>query len=180
MDRVEAREQFRALEELITVYGQERRFIAADICRIRKAWLAPLYVWAGQYRRVNLGKGDFAFAAANQIPALMAEFERGPLRKYTPCRFPSLDQVIEAIAVVHAELMLIHPFRDGNGRVGRLLATLMGLQAGLPSLDFGSIRGRTRHEYFAAVQAGLDRDYGPMQQVFSAVIRRTLRTVAGQ
>lgn len=41
-----------------------------------------------------------------------------------------------ALAETHAELMLIHPFRDGNGRLGRLLATLMALQAGLPVLDF--------------------------------------------
>ena len=30
--------------------------------------------------------------------------------------------VAEALAVVHAELILIHPFREGNGRVARLLA----------------------------------------------------------
>lgn len=29
----------------------------------------------------------------------------------------------------------------GNGRVARILATLMGLQAGLPALDFSGIRG---------------------------------------
>jgi fido (protein-threonine AMPylation protein) len=32
-----------------------------------------------------------------------------------------------ALAVVHAEFILIHPFREGNGRCGRLLAILMGL-----------------------------------------------------
>lgn len=49
------------------------------------------------------------------------------------------------MAVVHAELMLIHPFRDGNGRCGRR-ATLMGLQAGLPILDFGGTRDEKRKE----------------------------------
>ena len=43
-------------------------------------------------------------------------------------------------AAVHAEPILIHPFREGNGRCARLLATLMGLQAGLPALDFGGGR----------------------------------------
>jgi len=43
------------------------------------------------------------------------------------------------MAVVHVELVLIHPFRDGNGRVARILSILMGLQAGLPALDFGDI-----------------------------------------
>jgi cell filamentation protein len=79
---------------------------------------------------------------------------------------------------VHTELILIHPFRDGNGRCARLLAMLMGLQAGLPALDFGGIRGAKKREYFAAVQAGLSRDYDPMTKVFSEVIARTLKSVA--
>jgi cell filamentation protein len=179
MDRIEAREQLRALEELASLYDQHHRFTAADICRIHKIWLGPIYAWAGQYRQVQLARDNFAFASAAQIPRLMGEFEQGPLRSYTPCNFKSLDEIARAIAIVHTELVLIHPFREGNGRVGRLLAVLMGLQAGLPPLYFGDIRGQKRQEYFAAVRAGVGRDYEPMQRVFSAVIRRTLRISAG-
>jgi cell filamentation protein len=175
MDQVEAQEQLRTLEELVRIYDQTHRFTAADVRRIDKIWLGPIYAWAGQYRRVNLSKGDFPFAAANQIPRLMMEFEKGPLRENTPCWSTGISEIARAIAVVHAELLLIHPFREGNGRVARLLAILMALQAGLPPLDFGNIKGRKRQEYFRAVQAGLDRDYKPMEKVFSAVIRRTKR-----
>lgn len=176
MDRLEAEEQLRALKELITVYGKSRRFTAADICTIHKTWLGTVYEWAGNYRNVNISKGGFLFSAANQVPHLMTEFERGPLRKYTPCGFASIDEVATAIAVVHVELVLIHPFREGNGRVARMVAVLMALQAGLPLLDFSGIRGIKRTEYFLAVQAGMDRDYEPMKKVFNDVFRRTLRT----
>lgn len=175
MDQVEAQEQLRTLEELVRIYDQTHRFTVADVRRIHKMWLEPIYAWAGKYRQVNLSKGDFTFAAANQIPRLMMEFEKGPLREYTPCRFTGMSEIARAIAVVHTEFLLIHPFREGNGRVARLLAVLMALQAGLPPLDFGNIKGRKRQEYFRAVQAGLDRDYKPMEKVFSAVIRRTRR-----
>jgi cell filamentation protein len=80
-----------------------------------------------------------------------------------------------AIATVHAELVLIHTFREGNGRCARLLATLMGFQGGLPALDFGGIRGKVRQRYIAAVHAGLDRNYVPMTEIFLAVLRRTAR-----
>ena len=33
-----------------------------------------------------------------------------------------------AVAIEHAELLLIHPFRDGNGRVARWLADVMAVQ----------------------------------------------------
>lgn len=47
--------------------------------------------------------------------------------------------------------MLIHPFREGNGRKARILAMLMGLQAGLPALCFDKLSGRNREQYFPAV-----------------------------
>lgn len=179
MDRAEAREQLRALEELASLYDQHHRFTAVDICRTHKIWLGSIYAWAGQYRQVQLARDNCAFASAAQIPRLMEEFEQGPLRSYTPCNFKSLDETAKVIAIVHTELVLIHPFREGNGRVGRLLAVLMGLQAGLPPLYFGDIRGQKRQEYFAAVRAGVSRDYEPMQRVFNAVIRRTQRISSG-
>lgn len=98
--------------------------------------------------------------------------------RLTPCQFDNERQQAAAIATVHAELVLVHPFREGNGRCARLLATLMGLQAGLPPLDFGGIRGRARQRYIAAVHAALDRNYVPMTEVFRAVIARTLRAQA--
>lgn len=124
---------------------------------------------------MNISKGSFTFAMASQIGKLLQQFEDGPLKKFTPCRFSDKDTLVHALAVVHTELVLIHPFREGNGRVARMLAVLMGLQAGLPPLDFTGIRGKKKLEYFTAVQAGMDYNYQPMEQVFRAVIARTLR-----
>lgn len=120
-------------------------------------------------------KNEFPFAAAAQIQKLMADFEVGPLRRYTPCRPTSIDRLAAALAEVHVELVLIHPFREGNGRAARILAVLMGLQAGLPALLFDKLSGRKRRQYFAAVQARLDRNYDPMTTLFTAVIERTLQ-----
>ena len=72
-------------------------------------------------------------------------------------------------------LVLIHPFRDGNGRVARMLSVLMGSQAGLPPLNFSSIRGKEQQKYFAAVRAGIKRDYEPMEKIFKTVVEETKR-----
>lgn len=175
MDIIEAREQLRALEELSRTYDIDHRFTAADICGIHKIWLGGIYEWAGRYRQVNVSKGNFHFAAAAQIPKLMDAFENGPLRESTPCGVHTLEEITMALAVVHTELVLIHPFREGNGRVARLLSILMGLQAGLPPLDFSGILSRRKKDYIAAVQAGMGHDYKPMGKIFKSVIRRTLR-----
>jgi len=81
---------------------------------------------------------------------------------------------VSALARVHVELVLIHPFREGNGRIARVLSTLMALQAGLPLLDFSLIAGRRKKDYFAAIQAGLDRNYEPMEGILAEIIGRSL------
>jgi cell filamentation protein len=175
IDQVEAREQLRALDELVAIYDQGHRFTAKDICEIHRIWLGDIYAWAGKYRLVNLTKGAFPFAVARHIPKLMKDLENGPLHEYTPCNYNLHEKIAEALAVVHTELLLIHPFRDGNGRTARILAILMGLQADLPPLNFGGIKGKKRKNYFAAIQAGLDHNYGPMQEIFTGVIYKTLQ-----
>lgn len=178
MARRESEALLAATNRIIDETRVDQRFTAADICRMHRFWLGEIYAWAGEYRQVNMEKDGFMFAAANQVPRLMDEFERGPLREFTPCRFDDLAAQAHALGVVHAELILIHPVREGNGRCARLLATLMGLQAGLPALDFGGIRGAEKRRYIAAIQAAMGRDYTPIARIFSAVIARTLRSQA--
>jgi cell filamentation protein len=175
MDRAEAETQVAALEKLIRMYDRDHRFKSSDVCAIHEVWLGDIYEWAGKYRNVNVSRDDFHFAAAVQVPGLMSELQKGVLKRFTPCRYDAEEDVITALAEVHTELVLIHPFRDGNGRAARLLAILMALQAGLPILDFTGIRGRKRKEYFSAVRVGMDRDYAPMEKIFRSVVRRTLR-----
>lgn len=174
MERVESAELVLATRMAIDETRADQRFTADHIASLHRMWLEKIYPWAGQYRNVNLSKGGFPFAAASQIPRLMRELEGGLLRRFTPCRFGSRDEISNALAVVHAELVLIHPFRDGNGRCTRLVATLMALQAGLPPLDFSAVQGRERTRYFDAVHAAIAGDLAPMIAVFDRIVTRTL------
>ena len=174
MDDAEARALERATTELVGKYTQRHRFTASDLRKMHKLWLGEIYTWAGTYRRVNLSKGDFTFAAASRVPELMSGFERDVLKRNTPCNFKDRADVVRALAETHVELVLIHPFRDGNGRVARVLSTLMALQAGLPLLDFGLLAGEKKEAYFAAVQAGLDKNYRQMGTLFAEIIERSL------
>ncbi|RJO61336.1 cell filamentation protein Fic [candidate division WS5 bacterium] len=168
------------LDKLLTMYDAGHRFTASDIKAMHKTWLGDIYGWAGEYRQVNVSKGDFNFASARQIPLLMSEFEKGTLRKHTPCKFKTPEKVVQALAEVHVELVLIHPFREGNGRVARLLSTVMASQAGLPIIDFSEISGRRQKEYFAAINSGLRRDYELMEKHFRIIIDKAKKTKSGE
>lgn len=164
-----------AQEAALERYGPDHRFSVKDVCELHRLWLGPIYPWAGEYRTINIGKGGFQFAHAPLIPRLMTELEWGPLRRHTPCAQMSEDAVADALAEVHAELILVHPFRDGNGRLARLLALLMALQANLPPLDFSPIAGRSRRAYIAAIHAAMGADYAPLKRLFVRIIERSQR-----
>lgn len=178
MNEAESQALLIAQDAALDRYGPDHRFSAADVCDLHRLWLGPIYEWAGQYRNVNIGKGGFQFAHAPLIAGLMSELERGALARHTPCR-PGQDEAIAAaLAEVHAELILIHPFREGNGRLARLLALLMALQAGLPPLDFSPLTGRGRPTYIAGIHAALGREYRPLAAMFGRVIARSQRRAA--
>jgi cell filamentation protein len=174
MDEAEARALEQAMDVLVRAYGETHRFTATDLCDCHRIWLGGIYEWVGHYRRVNVSKDGFPFAAAAQVPTLMGQFERDVLRRYTPCTFADRAAVIRALAETHVEFVLIHPFRDGNGRLARVLSTLMALQAGLPLLDFSLMAGTGKTTYIAAIQAGLDKRYVPMESLFGEVIEQSL------
>ncbi|MBI5314733.1 MAG: Fic family protein [Nitrospirae bacterium] len=173
MDNAEARALEHAMDVLVRAYDETHRFMATDLCDCHRTWLGSIYEWAGCYRRVNVSKDGFPFAAAAQVPTLMDQFERDVLRRYTPCTFADRAAVIRALAETHVELVLIHPFRDGNGRLARVLSTLMALQAGLPLLVFSLMAGTGKTAYIAAIQAGLDKHYAPMEKLFGEIIEQS-------
>lgn len=67
--------------------------------------------------------------------------------------------VIVRIALLHYQFEATHPFRDGNGRIGRLLITLRLIEAGLlpePLMYLSEYFNRTRDTYYDRLQ-GVDR-----------------------
>jgi Fic family protein len=99
-----------------------------------------------------------------EVPALMGEvaewLEHGDLEAH----------VVVRAAMAHLHLVSVHPFNDGNGRVSRILQSLVLARGGLLTPEFLSIEeylGENTEDYYAtleAIQAGgyqPERDAGP-------------------
>ncbi len=134
MVEAEAREQKRVEKYFLFIFDL---FKTADIfsgCTI--------YGLAGFINgQGSIGRSIFLmslpFCSAGRIPIIVKGFEKGHLSRLTPCLFSTQPEVVRALAVVHTEMVLIHP-SGKDGRMARMLAIVMAVQAGLPPLDFGS------------------------------------------
>lgn len=162
MDDLELSLLTQLYEDVLISNLPDRQLVVADLKNWHRRWLGNVYEWAGQERAVNMSKGSFMFAAAPQIPRLLAEFERSCLARWTPCHDLDTGTLVEAIAVTHVELILIHPFREGNGRLSRMLADVMAVQSGREPLDYSTWEAH-KADYISAIQHGLQTNYEPMK-----------------
>lgn len=67
------------------------------------------------------------------------------------------QSLVTCMAIAHAHFEAVHPFRDGNGRVGRLLLPLMMAADGYAPLYLSPFIERRRSGYFASLRAAQQR-----------------------
>ena len=110
----------------------------------------------GMFRRGPVVVGAHIPPAAEHLAAFMGVFDTA----YQHHRAPT-PETIARIAAAHQRFMWIHPFLDGNGRVGRLMTDAMFANAGLAADGLWRIsRGfaRRNSDYKARLaEADLDR-----------------------
>jgi cell filamentation protein len=144
--------------------SRSTKFNIKYINRIHKLALSHLYSFAGKYRTVNMSKGGFLFPAAQFISKNMKTFDAEILSKM-PDEYTNLDLLVRDIAMVHGELLFIHPYREGNGRTARVLANLMARKQGYKGLNFDKIDEIVFLKYVLAVQAVASREYLAMERI---------------
>lgn len=73
----------------------------------------------------------------------------------------------EEAALFHYKFEAIHPFNDGNGRVGRSILNYMLEKTGFPRII---ISDKIREQYLSALQYGNKNDYRNMLKVFLGLL----------
>jgi fido (protein-threonine AMPylation protein) len=81
------------------------------------------------------------------------------------------EHVLTHLARVHAEFECIHPFRDGNGRVGRLVLNLLLVRNGYPP---AVIRKRDRPRYIRSLRSADKGDASPLTEIIARAVKESL------
>ena len=134
-------------EELIR--GLHYMMLSYDVTKNPGRWRpGPIFV-----RRDPSGERMYEGPDAEAVPALMRE-----LIEAVAVPPPSGHVVVRA-AMAHLNLVMIHPFSGGNGRMGRALQTLVLARDGILSPPFSSIE-----EYLGA-KSNTDTYYDVLRTV---------------
>jgi fido (protein-threonine AMPylation protein) len=99
----------------------------------------------------------------SDVPALVDDWlaaANAALDAHTPPMF--------RLAELHASFERIHPFRDGNGRTGRLVLNLLLVRHGYPPVV---IYKRDRARYLAALARSDHGDTGPLTEMLARSVR---------
>lgn len=95
------------------------------------------------------GQNVYEGPPAEDVPGLVAELMAGVAAGHTS------DPLVQA-AMAHLNLVMIHPFRDGNGRMARALQTLVLSRGGIGEPAFSSIEewlGSNTEDYYRVLAA---------------------------
>lgn len=122
---------------------------------------------AGVFRRI-----DDVWIAGCEIRPTPAILIVSELSKLIDDYYAQLEKNVhpfEAAVMFHYEFELIHPFTDGNGRVGREIFNYMLRKCGYPRLLF---LGEERTNYIKSLKLGNDDKYAEMIKVFADLITK--------
>lgn len=119
--------------------------LAPGELRASQNWIGP----AG----CNLNEATFVPPPPGQVPQALSDLERF---------LHGIDDlpVLVKVALAHAQFETIHPFPDGNGRIGRLLITFLLCNSGVlhkPVLYLSYFFKQHRQAYYDKLQAIRDQ-----------------------
>jgi Fic family protein len=87
----------------------------------------------GEYKIEQNWIGGRTIETARFVPPPPAETQQGmdAIEVYLNRENPVMPTPLMDLALVHYQLETLHPFADGNGRVGRMLISIMAVKSGL-------------------------------------------------
>ncbi len=126
----------------------------------------------GQWRRSNvfIAGSSHRPPSWNKVVSSMSDWEKA-------VQDASTEDVFTQLARTHQRFEEIHPFEDGNGRIGRLLMNLSLMQRDWPPLH---VTPDDRRSYLDALAAGNRGDPAPLVMFLQSAMTRSLLDLLDQ
>lgn len=143
----------------------EGNFDLKHFKEIHKYIFQDIYDWAGEFRTVDIAKGNM-FCKVQFIHIQAEEiFKKINLQSLESINY---DEFISKIAYYFSEINALHPFREGNGRTQREFIRELALKCGY-KIDFSKI---SKEQMLEASKDSFLCKYDKMELLFKTCLSR--------
>lgn len=136
------------------------------IKKIHRSLFENVYDWAGEYRTVNIVKGNTMFANALYISTALEDLTTKLNREIT-AKSITANNISEKLAYYYGELNMIHPFREGNGRTQKIFIEKVSQRLGY-SLELNKLDSKKLLE--ATIESVNGTGY-PLVKMFNQALK---------
>jgi len=158
------------LAEMLLFEMNTELIISVDtILSLHRRVFEGLYDWAGKWRTIQVNVGNLELPLPFQVPNLMYQFLDNLNFKISIAK--SLEDHIDCLAYTHYEFVKIHPFNNGNGRLGRILMNIVALKFGYSPLKLYSRDGDSRNEYIRALREADNGSFSNLRNLINKELR---------
>lgn len=91
-----------------------------------------------------------------------------------------LEELIHFLAWIHHRFLWIHPFKDYNGRIGRLLINAVLLNLNLPPIELKVETKAGRKKYIHALKNADEGNYSSLEAIIRKAIEETTADLTSQ
>lgn len=138
--------------------------------------------WAGKFRTVDVTVGEYEPPHYSKIPELikiLCDDLKERLKHIPPQEDEEkyLAGIIELLAWFQHQFVWIHPFKDYNGRIARLLTNLLALNLGLPIIIIKAETAKDRTKYINAMKAADTHDYLKLEILIADALKESLEKI---
>lgn len=162
----------RAVEEvcarLATAEPHGLVFSAEWICGLHREAFGRFVDWAGRLRDRDVQIGNHLAPPHYQLPMLLRDYCADVEARLTAYGLhPSVDRLVGDLAFAEGRFLYIHPFRDFNGRVARMLLFALLVRLDLPPVPLVPESETARRRYLDALAAADTNDYRPLEAIWT-------------
>lgn len=170
-DLIQKEEDLKLLElydNLVENFDISKSFNFETIKKWHKDIFKTIYPFAGDLRTVEMSKGggDEAWVWRLDFLSGIPELDK-LLIKITSTEYDDIDAITFDLSQLISEFLFIHPFREGNGRLSRLVCDIILAKNGFPMIGLNLKNG---DKYIEKVHQGYDCNYEPMKELLKSKI----------
>jgi len=174
-DYIQKQEDLKLLElysYIVDNFDISKSFGFNIVKKWHKEVFSSIYPFAGELRSVELGKGKGVEAWTWRLDFLNGIPELNELiKEISKKSYEDIDSITQDLSKLISDFLFIHPFREGNGRISRLLCDLILAKSGLPMIG---LKLKKEDNYIQRVHSGYDCDYEPMKELLKMKIQEEL------